>query len=51
MFTYPVLRDGCVRANAIAEVTLTEVRAAMAMRYRGRAFRPLASAWPFLDNG
>ena len=28
-----VLRDGCARANAIAEATLTEVRAAMAMLY------------------
>ena len=28
-----VLRDGCARASAIAEATLDEVRAAMAMRY------------------
>jgi tryptophanyl-tRNA synthetase len=28
-----VLRDGCARASAIADVTLTEVRAAMAMDY------------------
>jgi tryptophanyl-tRNA synthetase len=28
-----VLRDGCARAGAIADATLTEVRAAMGMRY------------------
>lgn len=28
-----VLADGCARASAIAESTLTEVRDAMAMRY------------------
>ena len=28
-----VLRDGCARASVLAEATLTEVRAAMAMRY------------------
>jgi len=28
-----VLRDGCARAAAIAEATLTEVRGAMAMFY------------------
>jgi len=28
-----VLRDGCARASAIADATLTEVRAAMGMRY------------------
>jgi tryptophanyl-tRNA synthetase len=30
-----VLRDGCARARAIAEQTLSEVRAAMGMRYQG----------------